>query len=50
MIIKHQRLIKKYHGGIKNYRYVGDVSMLTIEQRHPIILSLLVKLNLAIEK
>ena len=28
MIIKHPRLIIKQHGIIKNYRYVGDVSIL----------------------
>ena len=27
MIIKHPRLIIKQHGTIKNYRYVGDVSV-----------------------
>ena len=27
MIIKHPRMIIKQHGTIKNYRYVGDVSV-----------------------
>ena len=27
MIIKHPRLINKQHGTIKNYRYVGDISV-----------------------
>ena len=27
MIIKHPRLIIKQHGTIKNYRYIGDVSI-----------------------
>ena len=30
MIIKHPRLIIKQHGIIKNYRYVGDVSVTPI--------------------
>ena len=30
MIIKHPRLIIKQHGIIKNYRYVGDVSVIRI--------------------
>ena len=27
MIIKHPRLIIKQHGTVKNYRYVGDISV-----------------------
>src|SRR4051812_23163767 len=29
MIIKHPRLIIKRHGTIKNYRYIGDVSLIS---------------------
>ena len=27
MVTKHPRLIIKHHGTIKNYRYVGDISV-----------------------